>query len=145
VVENRVPSSRGLILLIDDDHTPTKYYVRRLEKDGYDVRHALNVDNALEEFRSLGESISLIILDIMMPPGEAFREAETDHGLKTGFLLFEVIRKHLPTVPVIILTNQLDEAVRTKIRIDDFTRILRKINCTPGDLLAEAAEMLEHS
>ena len=53
------------ILLVDDDPSVLKVYTKRLEVAGYDVRWAVDGEEALDRVRE--QPPDLIILDIMMP------------------------------------------------------------------------------
>ena len=78
------------IVVADDESRIRKLVAEFLRKEGYDVLEAEDGDEAYEMFERERNTISLIILDIMMP----------------GLNGWEVCRKirETSTVPVIMLT-----------------------------------------
>ena len=83
------------ILIADDETKITKLVSSFLKKAGYETIEAENGDDAYFLFEENKNSISLIILDIMMP------------GLN-GWEVCRKIREH-STVPVIMLTARSEE------------------------------------
>ena len=77
------------ILLIEDDPTLRNAIEAFLIKQGYELRVYDNVSKAMKE---VGPDCHLILSDVMMP------------GL-TGYDLLGYVRKHFPTIPVILMTG----------------------------------------
>ena len=72
------------ILLVDDSRAIAMVMQARLESFGYEVRHAINGEVALDYFKT--DSFDLILMDIEMPGMNGFealrlmrRDAETAH------------------------------------------------------------------
>jgi DNA-binding response OmpR family regulator len=129
-------------LLVDDDRLPMQFYVKALKQKGFRVEHYLEPDSALSFVEEKSSEISAIILDIMMPPGKAYKNEDTNEGLRTGLYLFSDIRKHCPHVPVIILTN-----VKNPITLAEFTgqplvKVVQKMECPPFELTELVGETL---
>lgn len=101
-----------IILFVDDEKRWTATYVEELQACGYDVLLETHVDNALQFFEEHRDQIALLILDIMMPPGSSFTQAETQMGMRTGVRFYEKVRQKVPGLYVIILTNVSDEKVK---------------------------------
>jgi two-component system cell cycle sensor histidine kinase/response regulator CckA len=59
--------SKGIILVVDDEEIIRKVAKTALETQGYQVLVAVNGREAVEIFRGMADSISLIILDLTMP------------------------------------------------------------------------------
>lgn len=82
------------ILLCEDEEFVARSYIRKLELEGYVVRHAHNGQEALDIFKS--EPIHLVILDLMMP-------------LKTGFDVLTEIQnsnnEELKKIPILVASN----------------------------------------
>ncbi len=84
------------ILVADDEERMRRLVSDFLKRQGYMVVEAENGKQALEGFNALGPSISLVILDVMMP-------------LMDGWEVLRHIREH-SKVPVIMLTAKSTEA-----------------------------------
>lgn len=97
------------ILIAEDD-----MHIRRMIKDyliscRYQVREAKDGQEALEQFFSYNNEISLIILDVMMP-------------CKNGYEVLKEIRES-STVPIIMLTaksQEEDQLISFRYGVDDF-------------------------
>ena len=126
--------SRGLLVFVDDDKWNMEPYVEALSKYGWDVKYFSGVDSALEFIRNEGSSMRLLIWDMMMPPGKSFDNQEHSHGLATGRLFFEAVRKLFPRVPAILLTILRDEVVLDKYRKMPHCTALRKQDILPSGL-----------
>jgi two-component system, NtrC family, response regulator PilR len=77
------------ILVVDDEQSMTQFLGIVLRKEGYQVTVSNNGRDALERVRA--ESFDVVITDIRMP------------GMD-GIELLEGIKKHDPTLPVVIMT-----------------------------------------
>lgn len=93
------------ILLIDDDKVPMKYYLMALKKAGFSVKQCRETDEALNYATMRKKNISLIILDIIMSPGEKYNNCDTKDGTLTGIFLMDDLENIPLRVPYIILTN----------------------------------------
>ncbi len=82
------------ILLCEDEEFVARSYVRKLELEGFVVKHVHNGQEALTLLAS--EPVDLILLDLMMP-------------IKTGFMVLAEIRnsndENLKKIPVIVASN----------------------------------------
>ena len=80
------------VLIVDDDPNTVKYLSVLLAENGYDTASA---GDGSEGLVKVMESVpDLLVLDVMMPK-------------KTGFALFEQLKKHSPyrDIPVLMLTG----------------------------------------
>lgn len=110
----------GRILIVDDEiEEPTTsdgyeeellgymaYYVQALRDKGFDVVTATGADQALAKLHAQGD-FDLVILDLMMPPGQTFTSEETALGMRTGMRLAEQIHLDYPTAAIVILSNNV--------------------------------------
>ena len=84
----------GKILLIEDDPFLSSLLKNKLQKEGFDVLHARDGDEALNFLKT--EEVALSLLDIILPK-------------KSGFEVLEEIRNdpqlQSKNVPVIIISN----------------------------------------
>jgi predicted nucleotide-binding protein len=95
------------ILIIDDDPYYFSFAFNLLGGHrGYNITRAQSVDEALGLVQQ--KCFPLIIVDLRMPPGEAFRHVDTAGGHKTGILLAQEIRKYCPDTRFIVHTGGAD-------------------------------------
>jgi CheY-like chemotaxis protein len=104
------------ILWIDEDIGLLQSHYDHLKIIGHhDLVIATDPEKAIEEIDRWGDSIDVIILDIMLPVGEMFSIEEANLGLTTGVILLEQIKSKLPDVPIVVLTAVANEAVKQLI------------------------------
>jgi len=132
-----------LILLVDDDRLPMQFYIKALQLKGYEVKHCLDTDSALDFVKEKKEQIHAIILDIMMLPGNVYKDEDTNEGLRTGVFLFGDIRKHCPKVPIVVLTNVKNPKTLVEFKDKAFIEVLQKIDYTPFELVRLIDKMLK--
>jgi CheY-like chemotaxis protein len=133
--EETTMATRPLILLIDDDANLMQYY-RDALLDQFDVEYASAPADALGFLERRGSEVAGIVLDIMMPHGLEFTEAETDEGLQTGVALYQRLRQRLESTPVVVLTNVAVDSLRRKFPADRFLHIAPKLHHPPTGLAA---------
>lgn len=125
------PPCRGL-LIVDDDADIREVLTEVLEDEGYDVRHAANGRDALDQLKQWADLPCLILLDLMMPvmDGWQFRNAQLQDA-------------KLADIPVVVLTAdgraqykassmQVVEGLAKPLRIADLLRTIRKYCGTPA-------------
>ncbi|ATX80547.1 PAS domain S-box-containing protein [Mariprofundus aestuarium] len=101
-----VPGSGELILIVDDNADIRKTSKEVLEKLGYQVMEASDGLEAIEQFTTNQDSISLIIMDVVMP---------NLGGVKAS----ERIKKLRPDVKVIFATGyDKDETLKDEMPVD---------------------------
>lgn len=138
---------KGRILFIDDELCPGQqqpsgnymwYYTVALKDADYDVVEVLGPDDALAELANKDQHFDLVILDIMMPPGNAYKDDDTRNGLRTGVLLARRIENDWPKLPILVLTNVLEpEALDALKALPSVKRILTKPKYTPFQVFEE--------
>lgn len=111
-------SERPVVLFVDDEPEWTTAYRLELELAGYDLANCFSADQTLQWIAAQKRPPAVVVLDIIMQPGEAYTMEETKDGLETGFLLFRDIRARFPSVPVVILTSLKTEEVQTELGKD---------------------------
>jgi CheY-like chemotaxis protein len=124
-----------MILFVDDEIRGVDSYITELHLSGFDVSFQENVDEALRVLEERIDDVDLVILDIMMPPALTFIDMDTQLGLRTGLRFYEKIRQEAPGLPVIILTNVVDERVRQTFSTDSHCSFLMKEECLPFELV----------
>lgn len=103
-------SSKIKILLAEDEETLATALILNFNLVGYDVIHAADGVKALDVFKQNQSTLSLVLLDVMMP------------GMN-GFDVFKEIRKMDSQIPVIFLTarNQSSDKIEgLKLGADDY-------------------------
>ncbi|MFQ5655897.1 MAG: response regulator, partial [Planctomycetota bacterium] len=103
------------ILIVDDQREVREYIRRVLEEKGYEIREAENADGGLKIFRSEGESLSLVILDLDFGPGKP-----------GGLDILGSMKKIRPEVPVLILTGKGTAAAGAEALRRDAADVLEK-------------------
>lgn len=131
-----------MILFVDDESVHVDSYIQELRLTGYQVEHVSNVDDALGFLEKCIDKINLLILDIIVPPGLAFKSIDTALGLRTGIAFFERTRHIRPDLPVIILTNVSAPEVKERFASEDNCLFLRKEDYYPFELCDEVKDLL---
>jgi diguanylate cyclase (GGDEF)-like protein len=129
------------ILIVDDQEINCDILGSILEKD-YEIAYAHNGSEALDYIRRNFESLSLVMLDLIMP-------------VMSGFEVLEIMRQdeELEKIPVIVLTSEKDAEVKAlRMGAEDFitkpfdihevilARAARVIELSEGRRLISAAE-----
>ncbi|OYW76884.1 MAG: hypothetical protein B7Z37_06730 [Verrucomicrobia bacterium 12-59-8] len=120
---NRSPT----ILLVDDEIAPMSYYYRFLEMHGFHLEQKASVTDAIEFLTNKPPHLDAVILDLMLPL--AIGAAILPAG---GREVYAVLRKKFKHVPVIVLTNTVNDEVLTQFNDPGRTQILHKYNCPPS-------------
>ena len=118
------------ILIVDDDKKTCVLLKTYLEKNQYDVILSHNGESFLAEFHAHLETLSMVILDVMLP--------DTD-----GFALCKQVRQR-SNVPIIMLTASSDETDRIvglELGADDY--IAKPYS--PRELLARIKAILRRA
>jgi CheY-like chemotaxis protein len=133
------------ILIVDEEVSPADYYIRNLRSHGIDTTYCSSVDEAYKLIQRRGTDFAVIILDIMMPPETRYKDFDTDEGIQTGTLLFSDVRKELPDVPVIILTNVSNPNIINLIDQSTDIEIYQKMDTVPSALSKIVLNKINHS
>jgi len=89
----------GCILVADDDQTCRDSIQKVLEREGYHVESAPDVDGALEALRA--SHFDLVVCDYRMPG-------------KTGIDLLREMKREQPDVPVLMISAYADAATKAR-------------------------------
>jgi CheY-like chemotaxis protein len=83
------------------------YFIRDLEREGFEVVTATGVEEAKRLLEQQPESFDVVVLDVMMPYLDTglYDEGATAGGLRTGFILAEEIHRMQPDVPIWLLSQ----------------------------------------
>ena len=124
-----------LVLLVDDDKLPMKFYVKALQQKGFKVKQCLEPDSTLGFVEKKASQIDAIILDIMMPSGEVYKHEDTNEGLKTGVFLLKDIRRYCPSTPIVVLTNVKNPNTLNEFKGKPLLRVVQKMEYPPFELV----------
>jgi len=126
------------ILFIDDDNRGAiTNLINELEANNYKVFFTDDIKNLIEYISD--KHYDALILDIMMPVPESWsREMQkaSNSGLRTGAVLFSLIRKSFSNLPVLIYS-----AYSHDIKNDQYTYSIRKPEL-PGVIIQKLEELL---
>jgi CheY-like chemotaxis protein len=132
-----------MILFIDDEKRRMVSYVEELEFSlEQEVHFETEVDSAIDFFHAQVPLIDLVILDVMMPAGDSFRESDTEYGLKTGLYLYKKLRVQRIDLPIVIFTNASDPHLAKEIDIDKKGVFLQKEDFLPAEFAEEIKKFL---
>lgn len=92
-------SSRGHVLIVDDERSVLDSYTRWLDEAGFEVAEASGGAEALRRIEN--EQFDVVLTDLSMPKMD-------------GLGLLRRIRKHSPDVPVILMLDTLNNRTATQ-------------------------------
>lgn len=96
------------VLFIDDDTRLISSFADAVRDAGFATRHFRAPDPALDYLRKHDTIADVIVWDMMLPPGEAFRDVDTESGLSTGKHLFWKMQELHPTSHYLLFTARGD-------------------------------------
>jgi CheY-like chemotaxis protein len=146
--------TKAHILFVDDELVTGQiapngnymwYYVQALKDAGYDLVEANTSDEAIQTLVADSPPIQLVILDMALPPGSDFTEAEmqrTKEGTRTGLVIANRIRRAQFDRPLIILTNHRRPDIKSAFDKDNYCRVLFKGDYTPNQVVEEVTQFL---
>jgi CheY-like chemotaxis protein len=130
-----------MLLIVDDGKFEMQTIVEELELSGFEVVWKTDVDAALTFLKRNTQQVDLLILDIMMPAGRAFRDEDTQDGLRTGFHFYERARAMAPHLPIVMFTNFPNERIMEQYRRENCF-IFRKVDYLPYELVEQVQAIL---
>lgn len=107
------------ILVADDEVMVLNITCTLLRRLGYEVIPAQNGEEAVELYKAEGESIDLLLLDIMMPK-------------LSGPAAAHMIREMRPDIPVLFCTGYSDDKTRDELSEIEGYDLIRKPLRIPG-------------
>ncbi|MCR4781030.1 MAG: EAL domain-containing protein [Ruminiclostridium sp.] len=100
-VKRQINSIRRLVLIVDDEHVNRRLLGKIIEKD-YDVIYAENGQEAMEQIRKREKTLSMVLLDLIMPKMDGYEVLALLHD-----------DPNLSRIPVIVLTSERSAEVRS--------------------------------
>jgi len=129
-----------VILYVEDQ--PLKTRIKMLEDEGYKIIVARDGTASLDCLRK--ESIDLILLDIMMPPGDKLNIENAREGFATGVVFTREIKMHdeWKDIPIIVITANPDRDVERELTELGVSKYFKK-PVTQSELEEAIKECLE--
>ncbi|MBQ7583755.1 MAG: EAL domain-containing protein [Lachnospiraceae bacterium] len=121
---------KRLVLIVDDEYI-NRGMLGAMLQDDFNILYAVNGKEALEMIRESASSLSIVLLDIMMPE-------------MTGYELLEVMKADdiMKHIPVIVLTAEQDAEVKSlQLGASDF---IKKPYERPEIIKARIMRTIEH-
>jgi CheY-like chemotaxis protein len=133
-----------MIVIVDDEKRYIDQYILELVLSGYNdkVRLETKVDAAMRYIEENLSRVELLVLDIMMPPGEESDNDVTQSGLRTGVDFFDRVRRLSADLPVIILTNVGDPGLATRFEQEKKCWFMRKTDYLPYQFAHEVQQIV---
>lgn len=124
-------TSKGGVLLVDDDKFLLDMYSVKFTQGGYIVHAALSVKAALDALRG-GFQADAVVFDLVMPQ-------------ENGFSLLEQIRseKLVPHAVLIALSNQGDESEKKRAEELGATSYIIKASMIPSEVVHTVGEEIK--
>jgi PAS domain S-box-containing protein len=123
------PSGTEIVLVAEDNYTVRMLTMSLLQDNGYTVLEADNGEDAIRSFMEHANEIQLLILDVIMPK-------------KTGWEVYDAIRKIRPDIRVIFMSGHTADAFRQRSIPEDRMNLLEK-PILPGNLLRAVRKELD--
>lgn len=131
-----------MILFIDDELKYISDYLAALRDGEYEVAHVSSTDKAWTIFNESREYLDLVIMDVMMPPGDLLSQDQTNGGHSSGVVLYRMLRAAMPNLPILLLTNRSEIGPLTA---DDLLQVAKKYETEPSELVSLVNDILKKS
>jgi DNA-binding response OmpR family regulator len=125
-----LPEGKGETIIIAEDEPQVREIVRHLlQKSGYKIIEAENGEDAVKKFKDNRGTLSLVLLDVIMP-------------VKNGREAYEEIKGIEPSVKIIFMSGYTDDIISKKGLLEEgFDLITKPIN--PETLVRKIREVLD--
>jgi CheY-like chemotaxis protein len=99
------------LLIVDDDKFLPIEISNILKDEGFQVILSNSPEDAIEKIQK--ENPDLVVLDVMLPHGNLFTNAETKGGFDTGIALARKILAEYPAIRVMAYTNRISRDTKS--------------------------------
>jgi CheY-like chemotaxis protein len=133
------------ILWVDADKALLSGYVDELvERGGFEVEFVDNVDDAVARVRDPRQQYSLVIWEMIMPPGKIFggRRIDTADGLTTGRCFQALVKDCLPSIKTLLFTTFREIVLEWNIH-DEGMYALGKRDYKPEQFVARVYAIMQ--
>lgn len=117
------------ILIVEDEKILSDMYKFKLNKEGFEVVLAIEVDEAIELAKK--KKPDLVVLDVLLP-----KESGINYLIKTREI------EDLKSIPVLVLSNFDDNETRAQASKYGARDYLIKSNHDPKEIVAKIKELL---
>jgi two-component system phosphate regulon response regulator PhoB/two-component system alkaline phosphatase synthesis response regulator PhoP len=117
------------ILIVEDDEFLRSLAAKRLEKDGFGVKDAVDGEAALKAIE--GDKFDLILLDLLLPGTDGFTVLEKGRAMPNG-----------KDVPIVVFSNLGERADIEKAKKLGATDFMVKANFTLDDIVSKIHTLL---
>jgi CheY-like chemotaxis protein len=115
------------VLYVDDEPAKVSEYREEISGLGLSLKYCQGVEEALEWLKKHENQVAVVVADIMMPPGDVYDVNQTVDGLLTGVFFYRDVRTLCGGgVPVYLLTNSSDPAIRNAVEGDSNAEVVMK-------------------
>lgn len=121
-------STKGSVLLIDDDKFLVDMYAVKFSQSGYNVQATLSAAEGLKALHE-GFPADVILFDLIMPEMDGFAFLEALHREKLA-----------PTAVIIALTNEMNDAEQAKVLELGGSRYIVKATMLPSEVVNTVEE-----
>ena len=126
------------ILFADDEQWVLNGISEGLKALGYNVIPATDGSQVLDLLSK--QKVDLLLLDVMMPPGEDMDPEKTAYGRLTGLEVCKTVRQQKPKLPIICLTVVMERQVLRELR--DLDTIVIEKPALPSQIARRIAEVI---
>jgi len=121
---------KKIILIVEDEKILSEMYKFKLNKEGFEVISAIEVDEAIELAKK--NKPDLVVLDILLP-----KESGINYLIKTRSI------EELKSIPVLVLSNFDDNETKSEAFKYGAKDYLIKSNHDPKEIVARIKELLQ--
>lgn len=117
------------ILIVEDEKILSDMYKFKLNKEGFEVELAIEVDEAIELAKK--NKPDLVVLDMLLP-----------HESGINYLIKTKIIDDLKSIPVLVLSNFDDNQTRAQAMENGARDYMIKSNHDPKEIIEKIKELL---
>jgi DNA-binding response OmpR family regulator len=121
---------KKIILIVEDEKILSEMYKFKLNKEGFEVISAIEVDEAIDLAKK--NKPDLVVLDILLP-----KESGINYLIKTRSI------EELKSIPVLVLSNFDDNETKSEAFKYGAKDYLIKSNHDPKEIVARIKELLQ--
>ena len=135
-IEGSVQNDPLVVVLLNEDGLIRDMYSTALCEKGYIVKTFSHIEPALGCLQM--HKIDLFVMPVMIEPGP-FNPELTSFGLKTGFVLFDHVKRKHPNQLIVVMSRQGDLDIDSKFKEHNLTYIP---DTDPDEFASMCAELL---
>ena len=126
------------LMWIEDDALRLEAMVYPLKQIGYEIILSFDAEDAIEKMEMFHDEICLLIIDLILPPGDL---DSVNYGPYIGLDLIKLFRSHNINIPIIVFTVVDKEEVMLELRKLKVRKVLQKGRLLPKDIKKEVIKV----